>query len=123
MTRQKWLLLSAYILAVAQTLWFAFGAAVEWSICCGWLIYWPFPVALSFVAVINGLGVLVALIWRSRAGLAILAGVEAGNIFFSIAAATTVSSLWLLDASLSLAIVVLVLVLLRWRTRSRAARL
>lgn len=104
----------ATTLAIGLAAWFAIGAWIASSACCwlspAWLVQ-----ALTVTAGLNAVALLAFLIGRARArwATALLTGVEAGNVLFTLAAAAAVSSAWLLEAGVAGFITVLFVLVLR----------
>ena len=115
MTRTRLLLLGAVFLAVTVTLWLLAGVWIAWSACC-WLSPAWLVIGVTLMASLNLAALLFALITRSALGLWVLAGIEIGNIVFSLAASVAVSPAWLFDIAPESAILVM---LVFWLARSK----
>ena len=87
--RKRWwlrqlLFLGAAALAAAYCLWWIDVALREWSNCCSLLpLKWT-PEALSIVAFVNVLGLLIFAARNQTWGWVALAIVQVGNLFFSL---------------------------------------
>ena len=113
MTRRRLLTAVTITLAAALTAWLVVGAWIARSACC-WLSPTWLVTGLFVVAGLNTAAMVVLLVSRSRWGLVVLAGVEVGNLVFSLAASVAVSPAWLpLGAAPALVVAVLLFVLLR----------
>ena len=99
--------------------WWIFWARVGWSICCVFTPLW-LALAVTVIAFVNAVGLIVFVARQRTWGGWALAIVEAGNFAFSVAASFAVSPAWLITgATPALAVLVLVVVLIRVEAGTR----
>ena len=109
--RRRLLTMVTITFATVLAVWLVIGAWIARSACCSISPDWLATI-LFVIAGLNVAALAALVIWRSRRALIALAGVEVGNIIFSLAASGAVSPAWLLFGAIPAGVTALLLLLL-----------